>query len=72
MQNCKLFVGSINHSVTNEDLEKLFSAYGEVREINIIEERGFGFVEMSSPSEAEKAKMALNGTVFKGCTLYVA
>ena len=71
MRNCKLFVGNFNHSVTNEDLEKLFSAYGEVKEINMIEDKGFGFVEMSSPSEAEKAKKALCGTVFKGRTLNV-
>ena len=71
MQDCKLFVGSISSSVSNEDMEKLFSAYGKVRDVNIIVEGGFGFVEMSSSSEAEKAKKALNGTVFKGCTLFV-
>jgi RNA recognition motif-containing protein len=71
MRNCKLFVGNFNHSVTNEDLEKLFAAYGEVKEIKMIEDKGFGFVEMSSSSEAEKAKKALDRTVFKGRTLNV-
>jgi len=49
----------------------LFSNYGEVKQVNIIEGRGFGFVEMSDPSEAEKAKEALDGSDFDGRTLKV-
>ncbi len=71
MQGSKLYVGNLNYSVTNEQLEKLFSDYGEVKQVNIIEYKGFGFVEMSNPSEAEKAKEALNGSDFKGRTLRV-
>ncbi len=71
MQGKKLYVGNFSYSVTKEDLEKLFSAHGEVTEINVIEGRGFGFVEMSEPAEAEKAKDALNGTDYKGRTLRV-
>ena len=71
MQGSKLYVGNISYSVTNQELEGLFSAYGEVRDIKIIEGKGFGFVEMSSQSEAEKAKEALNGSDFKGRTLKV-
>ena len=50
---------------------QLFSGHGEVKQVNIIQGRGFGFVEMSSPSEAEKAKEALNGSDFKGRSLKV-
>lgn len=71
MQGNKLYVGNFSYSVSKEDLEKLFSEYGEVKEVNVIEGRGFGFVEMSSSSEAEKAKDALNGTEYKGRTLRV-
>jgi RNA recognition motif-containing protein len=71
MQGSKLYVGNLNYSVTNEQLGELFSKYGEVRQVNIIEYKGFGFVEMSSPSEAEKAKEALNGSEFEGRTLRV-
>lgn len=71
MQGNKLYVGNFSYSVGKEDLEKLFSEYGEVKEVNVIEGRGFGFVEMSSSSEAEKAKDALNGTEYKGRTLRV-
>jgi len=71
MQGSKLYVGNLSYSVTKEDLEKLFSKYGEVKEVNIVEGRGFGFVEMSNSSEAEKAKEALNGSDFKGRNLKV-
>jgi RNA recognition motif-containing protein len=52
-------------------LQKLFSEHGEVKQVNIIEGRGFGFVEMSEPSEAEKAKEALDGKDFQGRTLKI-
>ncbi len=71
MRGSKLYVGNLNYSVTNEELEELFSKYGEVRQVNIIEGKPFGFVEMSNQSEAEKAKEALNGSEFKGRTLRV-
>ena len=71
MQGSKLFVGNFSYSVTNNDLEDLFSEYGEVVEVKVIEGKGFGFVEMSKPSEAEKAKEALSGTDFKGRSLNV-
>ena len=71
MQGSKLYVGNLSYSVTSEQLEELFSNHGEVRQVNIIEGRGFGFVEMSNPSEAEKAKEALDGSDFEGRTLKV-
>ena len=71
MPGSKLYVGNLSYSVTNEQLKELFSTYGEVREVNVIVGRGFGFVEMSSPSEAEKAKEALNGSDLEGRTLKV-
>ena len=71
MQGSKLYVGNLNYSVTNKQLEELFSSHGEVKQVNIIEGRGFGFVEMSNPSEAEKAKEALDGSDFEGRALKV-
>ncbi len=71
MQGSKLYVGNFSYSVTKEQLKELFSNYGEVKEVNVIEGRGFGFVEMSSSSEAEKAKEALNGSDLEGRTLKV-
>jgi len=71
MQGSKLYIGNLNYSITTEQLEELFSSYGEIKQVNIIEGRGFGFVEMSNSSEAEKAKEALDGSDFKGRTLKV-
>lgn len=71
MQGSKLYVGNLKYNITNEQLEELFASYGEVKQINIIEGKGFGFVEMSSPDEAEKAKESLNGSDFEGRTIKV-
>lgn len=71
MQGSRLYVGNLSYSVTNDQLEKLFADHGKVKQVNIIEGKGFGFVEMSSSSEAESAKEALNGTEFSGRTLRV-
>jgi len=65
MQGKKLYVGNLDYSVTDEDLKELFAPYGEVKYVKLIEDRGFGFVEMGSQSEAEKARQALNGTKLK-------
>lgn len=71
MQGNKLYVGNLSYSVTNEQLEKLFSSYGKVLSANVIGNKGFGFVEMTDAAEAEKAKEALNGTQFEGRNLKV-
>jgi len=71
MQGSKLYVGNLSYSVTSKQLEDLFSGYGEVKTVNIIESRGFAFVELASPAEAEKAKEALDGSEFEGRTLRV-
>lgn len=71
MQGSKLYVGNLHYVITVEDIRALFSTYGEVQNVNIIEGKGFGFVEMSNQSEAEKAKKELNGADFKGRALKV-
>ncbi len=71
MQGSKLYVGNISYSSTDVQLKELFSSYGEVMQVNIIEGKGFGFIEMSNTSEAEKAKEALNGSDFQGRSLRV-
>ncbi len=71
MQGRKLFIGNLDYTVTREDLEQLFSTYGEVREVSVIEGKGFGFIEMSNQAEAEAAKKELNETFFKGRNIRV-
>ncbi len=61
MKSNKLFVGNLNKSITCEKLREIFSDYGEVRKADIIDDRGFGFVEMSDPADAERAMERLNG-----------
>src|SRR4051812_7934846 len=63
----KLFVGNLDFKVTENDLQDAFAAHGTVVEANLVTDRttgrprGFGFVTMSSPEEAQKAIDALNG-----------
>ena len=73
----KLYVGNLSYSVTNHDLEGMFSPYGAVQSASVITERdsgqskGFGFVEMASASEANAAISALNGKDIDGRSLTV-
>jgi RNA recognition motif-containing protein len=71
MQGNKLYVGNLNYAVNNDMLTELFSSYGEVKSVNIIEGKGFGFVEMADGEQAEKAKEALNGSQYEGRTLRI-
>lgn len=71
MAGSKLYVGNVGLSVTSQDLQDLFSQHGEVKEVTILEGKGFGFVEMSNPAEAQTAKEALDGSDCKGLTLKV-
>lgn len=73
----KLYVGNLSYSVTDSDLQELFSAHGTVQSAQVITDResgrskGFGFVEMSSPEEAQAAISALNGQQHDGRALTV-
>jgi RNA recognition motif-containing protein len=71
MQGSKLYVGNLSYSVTDEQLKELFSPHGSVQSANVIGDKGFGFVELGSSAEAEKAKEALDGSEFEGRTLRV-
>ncbi|MCG2633436.1 MAG: RNA-binding protein [Gammaproteobacteria bacterium] len=72
-----IYVGNLPYSTTSEDLQEMFNEFGEVSSSNIIMDResgrskGFGFVEMSSASEAEEAIKALDGTNMGGRNLKV-
>jgi cold-inducible RNA-binding protein len=73
----RLFVGNINHDATENDLQDHFSDAGTVLSVNIIQDkftgksRGFGFVEMSSPEEAQKAISDFHQKDFQGRALTV-
>ncbi|MFM8609023.1 MAG: RNA recognition motif domain-containing protein [Burkholderiaceae bacterium] len=73
----KLYVGNLSYSVRDDDLQQEFSAYGNVQSAKVMMERdtgrskGFGFVEMSSPAEAQAAIEGLHGKNFGGRDLTV-
>jgi len=73
----KLYVGNLGFDVSNKDLEEVFAEAGVCDSVAIItdkfsgESRGFGFVEMSSNAEAQKAIQQLNGRELKGRALKV-
>lgn len=73
----KLYVGGLPYSVTEGQLQEIFAAHGTVESARVIadkftgQSRGFGFVEMSSGGEAQKAIDGLNGTQLDGRTLVV-
>ena len=73
----KLFVGNISFKTTENDLQDAFAAHGTVVEANLMMDRatgrprGFGFVTMSTPEEAQKAISAMNGAALDGRNLTV-
>jgi RNA recognition motif-containing protein len=71
MSFSKLYVGNLNYRTTEEALKQLFGQHGEVTSVNILQGRGFGFVEMATPESAQDAKGKLHGTEFDGRKLIV-
>jgi RNA recognition motif-containing protein len=75
--NKKLYVGGLAYSVTDEQLQQLFAQHGTVESAKVITDkytdrsRGFGFVEMGTVEEAERAIQALNGSQHEGRKLTV-
>ncbi len=74
--NKRLYVGNLNYSTTDKELEELFSSEGNVIYSKVItradgKSRGFGFVEMETEEEAKNAMEKFNQTTFKERTLVV-
>src|SRR5881392_3357625 len=73
----KLFVGNLSFDTTENDLQDAFAAHGTVVEANLMMDRmtgkprGFGFITMSTPEEAQKAIDSLNSTELDGRALTV-
>lgn len=73
----KLYVGNLSYNTHDEDLREAFSKIGEVVSVNLIVDqatgrsKGFGFVEMASDEDAEKAISTMNGTTFMDRTITV-
>lgn len=73
----KIYVGNIARGVSDDELKQAFEEFGQVDSAIVLkdkftgESRGFGFVEMSSSSEARAAIDGMNGKDLKGRTLNV-
>lgn len=73
----KLYVGGLPYSTTEAQLQELFAKEGTVESARVItdkftgQSRGFGFVEMATAEEAQKAITALNGTQLGGRSITV-
>lgn len=73
----KLYVGNLTYEVTNSDLQRMFQPHGQVESARVVIDRdsgrskGFGFVEMGTPQEAQAAIQALNGQDSNGRALTV-
>jgi len=67
-----IYVGNLSNQTTEDDLRQAFEAFGQVESVNIIkdrfsgESRGFGFVEIPSKQEAQKAIEEMNGKDLMG------
>lgn len=72
-----IFVAKLSSSTTNEDLQDLFSGYGQVSSAKVVFDREtgnskrFGFVEMPSDEEGDNAIQALDGADFQGSKIVV-
>lgn len=73
----KLFIGSLDYSTTDSQLEEHFLKAGKVLSAKVIVDRntgqgkGFGFVEMATPEEAKTAMNQLNGSSLNGRSIAV-
>ena len=73
----KIYVGNLPYSASDADLQQNFSAFGDVVSATVMTDRdtgrskGFGFVEMSSPAQAQAAIEGLNGQSVSGRALVV-
>ncbi len=72
-----IFVGNLSFNTNEDELRQIFEGYGQVDRVSIMTDRdtgrsrGFGFVEMSSNEDGEKAIAALNGSQVGGRTINV-
>ena len=72
-----IFVGNLSFNTNEDELRQMFESYGQVDRVSILTDRdtgrsrGFGFVEMSSNEDGEKAIAALNGSQLGGRTINV-
>lgn len=76
-RSMNIYVGNLSYSITEDSLRSLFGEFGDIESAKVISDRhsgqskGFGFVDMPSNSEADKAIKALNGKFIDGRNIKV-
>jgi len=71
MASTRLYVGNLTYSVTTEQLQALFGDFGQIKDVTVINGKGFGFVEFADSADAATAREALNGKDFQGRVMRV-
>ena len=72
-----IFVGNLDFAATEDSIRSLFQPYGAIERVSVATDRdtgrsrGFAFVEMTDPAEADRAIEALNGTELGGRSLNI-
>jgi RNA recognition motif-containing protein len=72
-----IYIGNLSYNTTEDTLRSMFAEFGEIESVKLIKDRfsgrpkGFGFIEMPSNSEADKAIKALNGNRIDGNNIKV-
>ena len=71
MEGKRLYVGNLTYSVSENQLREVFAPHGEVVSVKVLDRKGFGFIEMATPEQAQAAMDALNGSVLEGRTMKI-
>src|SRR5436190_13653170 len=72
-----IYIANLDNTISNEELAKIFSTYGEVSSAEVVmdvftgQSRGFGYVQMEKETEAQRAIKELNQTVLHTLTITV-
>jgi len=62
----RLYVGNLSYQTAESSLRQTFEEFGSLKDVTIVEGKGFGFVEFETDDAAQKAMNALNGTQLDG------
>ncbi|XP_046399520.1 hrp65 protein-like isoform X3 [Ischnura elegans] len=68
---CRLYVGNLTNDVTEEEINTMFTPYGETSEVFVNKDKNFAFIRLDYRASAEKAKRELDGSIRKGRALKV-
>lgn len=71
MNQNKLFIGNLHYSVTEDQLRNLFAPYGNLVSVKVMPGKGYGFIELQTPEQAQKIKDTLSESVFQGRRLLI-